>query len=93
MKGIIIISPFQKVRNEYGRKQNKIWLVKESGFYNRSMKSQLQDNDIEMYLIHNEGKFVFAERFVRTLIEQSKHMSLISKNVYIDKLADKYNNA
>ena len=24
-------------------------------------------NDIEMYLIHNEGKSVVSERFVRTL--------------------------
>ena len=31
------------------------------------MKSWLQDNNIEMYSIHNEGKFVVAERFFRTL--------------------------
>ena len=34
------------------------------------MKSWLQDNDIEMYLIHKEGKSVVAERFIRTLKEQ-----------------------
>ena len=32
-----------------GRKPNKIWVYKESEFYNRSMKSWLQDNDVEMY--------------------------------------------
>ena len=31
------------------------------------MKSWLQDNDIEMYLTHNEGKSVVAERFIKTL--------------------------
>ena len=31
------------------------------------MKSWLQDIDIEMYSIHNEGKSAFAERFIRTL--------------------------
>ena len=39
---------------------------KGSEFYNRSMKSWLK-NDIEMYLNHNEGKSVIAERFIRAL--------------------------
>ena len=30
---------------------------KSSEFYNRSMKSWLEKNDIDMYSIHNEGKF------------------------------------
>ena len=42
-----------------------------------------------MHSTHNQGKFVVAERFVRTLkINIYKHMTSISKNVYIDKLAD-----
>ena len=49
-----------------------------------------------MYSIHNEGKFVFAERFLRTLTTKIyKHKTYISKNVYIDKLDDivnEYNN-
>ena len=41
-----------------------------------------------MYLTHNEGKSV-AERFIRTLKNKMyKYMTLISKNVYIDKLDD-----
>ena len=31
------------------------------------MKSWSQDNNIEMYSIHNEGKSAVAERFNRTL--------------------------
>ena len=48
------------------------------------MKSWLQDNDIEMCSIHNEGKSVVAERFVRTLKNKvHKYMtSYIKKCVY-----------
>ena len=59
------------------------------------MKSWLQDNDIEMYSTHNEGESAVAERIIRTLKNKIyKYMTLISKNVYVDKLADivnKYN--
>ena len=30
-------------------KPNKVWADKNSGFYNKSMKSFLQNNDIDMY--------------------------------------------
>ena len=40
-----------------------------------------------MYSAHNEGKSVIVERFIRNLkIRIYKHMTSISKNVYIDKL-------
>ena len=49
-----------------------------------------------MYSTHNEGKSVVAERFIRTLKNKIyKHMTAVSKNVYIDKLDDivnEYNN-
>ena len=78
------------------RKPNKIWVDKVIEFYNNSFKKCSKDNDIEMYLIHNEGKSVVAERFIRTLKNKIyKYMTAISKSVYIDKLDDivnKYNN-
>ena len=44
---------------------------------------------IEMYLIGNEGKSVVAERFIRNLNAKIyKYMTLVPKNVYIDKLDD-----
>ena len=50
-----------------------------------------------MYSTNNEGKSVVAERFIRTLKSKIyKHMTSISKNVYIDTLDDivnEYNNA
>ena len=42
-----------------------------------------------MYPTHNEGKSIVAERFIRTLKNKIyKHMTSISKNVYVDKLDD-----
>ena len=42
-----------------------------------------------MYSIHNKGKSVVAERFIRTLKNKIfKYMTSISKNVYIGKLDD-----
>ena len=96
-KGITIINAFQKMLDESNRMPNKIWADKDSKSYNTSMKSWLEKNGIEMYSAHNEGKSVVAERFLRALKNKIyKHMTLVSKNVYIDKLndiANKYNNA
>ena len=51
---------------------------------------------LKLYSIHNEGKSVVAESFIRTLKTKIfKYMPSISKNVYIDKLDDivnEYNN-
>ena len=45
-----------------------------------------------MYSTHNKGKPVIAERFMRTLKNKIyKHMTSVSKNVYIDKLGDAVN--
>ena len=42
-----------------------------------------------MYSKHNKGKSVIAKRFIRTLKNKIfKYMTLVSKNVYIDKLDD-----
>ena len=61
------------------------------------MKSWLEKNPIVMYSMHNEGKFVIAERFTRTLKNNIyKYMTSISKNVCIDILDDivkLYNNS
>ena len=49
-----------------------------------------------MYSTNNEGKSVVAERFIRTPKSKIyKHMTSVSKNMYIDKLDDivnEYNN-
>ena len=65
-KGITIVNAFQKILKKSDQKPNKIWVDKGSEFYNNSFKKWLKDNDIEMYSIHNEGKSVVPERFIRT---------------------------
>ena len=56
----------------------------------------IESNNIELYSIHNERKFVVAERFIKTLKNKIyKHMTAISKNVYfdvLDDIVDEYNN-
>ena len=49
------------------------------------MKSCLQDNYIKMYLAHNEGKSVIAERFITTLKDKiCKYMrTSFKKCVYL----------
>ena len=85
-KGITIVNAFQNDNST--RKPDKIWVDKGSEFCNSSFKC-LEDNDIEMYSTYNEGKSVAAERFIRTLNNKIyKHMTAVSKNVYIDKLDD-----
>ena len=95
-KCVTIVNAFQKILDDSKRKPKKIWVDKASEFYNESMKSWLQDNNIEMHSTHSEGKSVVAERFIRTLKSRVyKYMTSLSKNVYIDKLDDivnEYNN-
>ena len=74
----------------------KIWVDKGREINDRSMKSWLQENDIEIYSTRNEVKSIAAERSIRTSKNKIyKSMSSRSKSVYIDKLEEivrKYNN-
>ena len=55
--------------------------------HNKSIKSWLEKNAIELYSADNEGKSVVAERFIRILKNKiSKYMTSLSKNVHIGKL-------
>ena len=51
---------------------------------------------MEMHSVHNEGKSVVSERFLRTLKTKIyKYLTSVLKNVYINKLDDivgEYNN-
>ena len=94
-KGVTITNAFQAILDTSKRKSNKIWTGQDSEFYNTHFKKWLKDNDIIMYLTHNEGKSAVAEKFIRTLKNKIyKHMTAISKNVYyvLDDIVDKYNN-
>ena len=66
-KDVSIANAFQNILKKSNRTPNKKWVDKGSEFYNRSMKSWLEKNDIEMYSTHNEEKSVVAEKFIRTI--------------------------
>ena len=51
--------------------QIKIEVDKCNEFYNRPIKSLLQDNDVQMKSTHNKGKSVVAERLFVTLKYQN----------------------
>ena len=67
-KGVSIATSFQSILKQSNGKPNKIWVDKESDFYNASFKKWLRDYDmylfndmylkicIVMYLTNNEGK-------------------------------------
>ena len=55
-----IANGFHKKLNDSKRKPNKIWVDKGSEFYNNSLKTWLQDNDIVMYSTNNKRKSVVA---------------------------------
>ena len=65
-KGDSIVDAFQKILDKSACKPNKKRGDEGIEFYYNSFKKWSKD-DIEMYLIHNEGKSAVAERFVRTL--------------------------
>ena len=75
-----IANTFQKVLEETNCKSNKIWVGKGCEPCNRSIKLWLETNAIEMYLTHNEGKSIVAERFIRNLNNKTyKYMASIAK--------------
>ena len=84
-KGNAITDVFQKILNEPVRKPNKIWVDKGSEFYNKSLKSWLEKDDIEMHSPHNEGKSVVAERSIKST---NIPIISISKNLYVAKFDD-----
>ena len=73
-KGITITNTFQKILKESSRKPNKIWVDKGSEFYNKSMKSWLEQNDIEMYSTEC-NEFIMKENLL--LLEDSLEPSKI----------------
>ena len=48
-KGTTIVNAFQSILDSLKRKPNKIWVDQGNGFYNKSFKKWLKDNNIKMY--------------------------------------------
>ena len=58
---ITIANALQSILESSKGKTNKIWVDQGSKFCKNSFKKWLKDNDIELYLTYNEGKFDVAE--------------------------------
>ena len=95
-KGISVGNAFKEIIDKYGRKPDKIWVDNGKEFYNIFFEKFSNDNNIEMYLIYNEGKLLVAERVIGTLKTNIyKYVTAINDNVYydhLDKIVEKYNN-
>ena len=84
-KGTTIANTINSILNNSKKKPNKIWVDQGSEFYNTHFKKCLTENNIKMYSTRNEGNYVVAERYIRTLKNKIyKHMTAISKNVYFN---------
>ena len=68
--GKSITDAFQKIVKMSGRRPKKLWVDQGTEFYNRVFRGWLDENDVEMYSIYNEGKAVVVERFNRTMKER-----------------------
>ena len=96
-----ILVPLKDKKSITNCKPNKICVDRARKFYDKSVKSWLQDNDQKFgsgnYIIRKiEEKSVIAGRFIRTLQNKVyKYMKSVPKNIYINKLGDivnKYSN-
>ena len=88
-KGKTVLNDFIEIVNKSKRKPNKLLADEGKQLYNNRMHNWLDDNDISMYSIHNEGKSIVAEMFSRTLqtiIYKTWHLG------YLNELVDEYNN-
>ena len=81
----LIVSQIIKEENDQGRE-----------FYNNIMQEWLENNDILIFYIHDEGKSIIAERFIKTLKTKIYKKVTANENKYylpyLIKLVDQYNN-
>ena len=72
-----IVNAFENIISKR-RKPNKIWFDQGAEFYNNLFKRFSKINNIEIYSTYNEGKYVVAKRFLRSLINKIlKHMTAV----------------
>ena len=85
--GKAITEAFAFIVSGSGRKPTKLWVDEGTEFYNRTFKKYLEENGIEMYSTHNEGKAVVVERFNKTMKTWMwKYFSANNTTKYLDIL-------
>ena len=95
-KAKTVLYGFNEIVEESKGQPNKLWVDHGREFYNSPMQKWLHDNDILMYLTHNEGKSVVAEKFIKKLKDKIyKTMTANDSKSYLNylnKLIDEYSN-
>jgi len=80
----------------FKHKPDKLNTDQGSEFINKSFKHFLNEHNIELYHVHNEGKACVIKRFSRTLRDMiEKHLTATNSKNYINKLQNlinEYNN-
>ena len=92
-----LVEAFESYYEKDQRIPNYIWFDKESGIRSKFFKNFCDDNNIISYHTENEGKAVFAARFLRTLKNiMWKHFTAVGNqkgdNNLLQSVGDKYNN-
>ena len=62
-----VLNVFIEIVSESNSKPKNLWVEQEIEFCNKLMQKWLDNNSILMYSTHNEGKSVYAEKFIKTL--------------------------
>ena len=87
-----VLHSFIKIVNEFKRTPNKLWVDQGGEFYDNFMQKWLVDNDILIYLIHNDGKLVVNERFIRVKFKKNAANDNTYYLKFLNKLVDECNN-
>ena len=86
-KAKTVLYGFNEIVEESKGQPNKLWVDHGREFYNSPMQKWLHDNDILMYLTHNEGKSVVAEKFIKKLKDKIyKTMTANDSKSYLNYL-------
>ena len=92
-----LVEAFEYCWDKYKRVPEYIWFDKEAGITSKYFKKFTEDKDIILYHTQNEGKSVFAERFILTLKNiMWKHFTAVGNqkwsNDLLQAIVEKYNN-
>ena len=100
-KGKTVLNAFIEIVNESNSKPNKLWVDKGREFYNKLTQESLDNNDILMYLTHNEWKSIITERFIKppkakvykkmTANDSKSYLSYLNK--WVDHCNNTYNHS
>ena len=88
-KGKTVLNAFIEIVNESNCKPSKLWVDQGRTLYNKLLQ-EWSKNNIFIFSIHNEGKSIISERFIKTLNARI-YKKMTANDSYLNKLVDQYN--